>query len=391
MLASVCRIDSPYATIFSKIRSIGPAHNILEASRLCGTGTEMGFLPAFDCFWMATLSADGNYGLRIVSTSLVSRAIAVGCAVLALAMTPLAAQTTPPRPAAALPDAPSAVLAAATAPSFPGEPPASGSEPLAFGQQPVYRPRHRSRGPGLPEAIANMRPIPGAGPALYASCPKDACSVAQSVMCCEGLPSPFARFLKSPDAVPLSARTNLQSAINGVIDPFNLLTIGGDAAISVASDSHSPYGPGFDGFVRYAGVSLTEDMTGEFFGTFLFPSMFHQDPHFHRVPYLPVGRRILHAFTQVVWAQSYDGRPMFNYGNILGGVATAAVSNTFVPGPGRQGVSATAQRLAIAFAISPSSNLIAEFLPDVSRHINLRIVIFQRILNTVTEEESGTR
>jgi hypothetical protein len=67
------------------------------------------------------------------------------------------------------------------------------------------------------------------------------------------------------------------------------------------------------------------------------------------------------------------------------------VSNTFVPGPNRQGFGNTAERLALAFAISPSGNLIAEFLPDVSNRINLRVVIFQRILNRVTFEESGVR
>jgi hypothetical protein len=80
---------------------------------------------------------------------------------------------------------------------------------------------------------------------------------------------------------------------------------------------------------------------------------------------------------------------MFNYGNIFGGIATAVVSNTFVPGPNRQGFANTAQRLALAFAISPSGNLIEEFVPDVAHRINLRVVIFQRILNTVSFEVSG--
>jgi hypothetical protein len=176
-----------------------------------------------------------------------------------------------------------------------------------------------------------------------------------------------------------------------IVDPFNLMTIALDSAIGVASNSHSVYGPGFPGFAKYAGVSLTEDMTGEFFGTFLIPSLMHQDPHYHREPFVSVKRRILHAFTQVVWTQSYSGEPMFNYGNIFGGIATAVVSNTFVPGPGRQGFGNTAQRLALAFAISPSGNLIEEFVPDIASRINLRVVIFQRILNTVSLEVSGTQ
>ncbi len=267
--------------------------------------------------------------------------------------------------------------------------------PLAFEmdsaapQQSLYSPRRRSGASGYSSSFAGQHPVPGTAPDLYRACPADTCSLAETVMCCGTAPPPFVLYLKSPDAVPLTARDNLHSAVMHVIDPFNLGTIAVDSAIGIASDPHTVYGPGFNGFAKYAGVSLTEDMTGEFFGTFLIPSLMHQDPHYHREPFMPVKHRILHAFAQVVWTKSYTGQPMFNYANIVGGIATAAVSNTFVPGPGRQGFGATAQRLAVAFAISPSGNLIEEFVPDLASRINLRVVIFQRILNTVSKEEGG--
>jgi hypothetical protein len=249
-------------------------------------------------------------------------------------------------------------------------------------------PRGRSR-PTFASSRAYMGAVPGSAPALHDTCPRNSCPAAPVDMCCGPISSPFEQYLKWPDVVPLTARDNLRSAVRGVIDPFNLLTIAGDAAIGIASDPNTPYGPGMRGFSKYAGVSLTEDMTGEFFGTFLVPSIMHQDPHYHREPYMPVRHRILHAITQVVWTQSYTGKPMFNYANFVGGAATAAVSNTFVPGPNRQGFGETAKRLGLAFAISPSGNLIEEFVPDVAKRVNLRVVIFQRILNTVTLEESG--
>ena len=244
--------------------------------------------------------------------------------------------------------------------------------------------------PTLSSSTAYMGEVPGSAPALHNTCPANACPVRPLEMCCGHFSPPFTQYLKWPDVVPLTAHDNLRSAVRGVIDPFNLMTIAGDAAVGIGSDSHTAYGPGMEGFAKYAGVSLTEDMTGEFFGTFLVPSIFHQDPHYHRQPFLPVKRRFLHTFVAVVWSQSYTGKPMFNYANFLGGIATAVVSNTFVPGPNRQGFGNTAQRLALAFAISPSGNMIEEFVPDLASHVNLRIVIFQRILNSVTLEESGT-
>lgn len=268
----------------------------------------------------------------------------------------------------------------------------AGNEPEeGSGQQSLYKPARPRVVSGYSTSIADVRPVPGAAPILQNSCPSHTCSLAQTFMCCGTAPSPFAQYLKSPDVVPLTARDNLRSAVKNLIDPFNLLTIAGDSAIGVATDSHSVYGPGMEGFSKYAGVSVTEDMTGEFFGTFLVPSLIHQDVHYHREPFMPIQHRILHAIVQVVWSQSTTGKPMPNYANLVGGIATAVVSNTFVPGPGRQGFNATAQRLAIAFATSPSGNLIEEFVPDIASRINLRIVIFQRILNTVSVEEAGVQ
>ncbi len=241
----------------------------------------------------------------------------------------------------------------------------------------------------LSSSTAYLGEIPGSAPALQSDCLNNASPVVPPDMSCWETVSPFSQYLRWPDVVPLTARDNLRSAVKGVIDPFNLITIAGDAAVGIGSDAHTPYGPGMRGFAEYSGVSLTEDMTGEFFGTFLVPSLVHQDPHYHREPFLPIPRRILHAIVQVAWSQSYSGRPMFNYANFVGGIATAVVSNTFVPGPNRQGFGNTAQRLALAFAISPSGNLIEEFVPDLASHVNLRVVIFQRILNSVTLEESG--
>ncbi|MGH9615113.1 MAG: hypothetical protein ACRD28_00120 [Acidobacteriaceae bacterium] len=296
-----------------------------------------------------------------------------GVVVLALAI--------PPAVLAQLPDAPSPEITARQQVAMLANS-AEGQEPFA-----PY-PRRRFR-PRLSSTQAYLGAVPGQAPALQSTCLNYACPAEPEDMCCWETSSPFAQYLTWPDVVPLTAQDNLRSAIKGVIDPFNLLTIGGDAAIGVATDPRSPYGPGMRGFFKYSGVSLTEDMTGEFFGTFVVPSLAHQDPHYHREPFMPIKHRILHAIVQVVWTQSYTGKPMFNYANFVGGAATAAVSNTFVPGPDRQGFGNTAQRLALAFAISPSGNLIEEFVPDIASHINLRIVIFQRILNTVTLEESG--
>ena len=109
----------------------------------------------------------------------------------------------------------------------------------------------------------------------------------------------YVRFLDGPQVKPMKAKEKAWLAVRNVVDPFNALTILGLAGIAVASDSHSPYGPGMPVFGRYVGVSYTEDMTGEFFGTFLISSLDHQDPHYHRMPAASIPRRVGHAMLQV--------------------------------------------------------------------------------------------
>lgn len=171
-------------------------------------------------------------------------------------------------------------------------------------------------------------------------------------------------------------------AAKDVVDPFNLLSLVGSAAIVVGSDSHSIYGPGWPGLARASGVELTEDMTDEFFGTFVIPSIDHQEPGFRRMPNRPFFRRLVHCATQVFWTRSQRGMPMVNYSNVVGNVAEEAIATTYVPFR-QQGWGPAAQRVALNYATDPIGNLINEFLPQVASHINVKVVFFQNIINRV--------
>ena len=195
----------------------------------------------------------------------------------------------------------------------------------------------------------------------------------------------YERFVDGPHDKPLTPRDKAWLAVRNLADPFNLITIGGDAGIAVAADSHSLYGPGMTGFARYVGVSFTEDMTGEFFGTFLIPSVAHQDPHYHRMERAKIPRRIGHALLQVVWTQGDNGKGMPNYANLVGYACDDAIANLYVPGR-KTAVSDSAERYTIALATTPIDNFVNEFLPLVARHIQLQIVINQPIINHVAEK-----
>jgi hypothetical protein len=197
----------------------------------------------------------------------------------------------------------------------------------------------------------------------------------------------YARFLDGPQVKPLTPREKGWLAVRNVIDPFNGITILGSSAIAVGANSHSPYGPGMYGFGKYVGVSYTQDITGEFFGTFLIPSLVHQDPHYHRMPDASMKRRIAHALYQVVWTQGDNGRDMLNYANLVGYAIDDEIGNLYVPGR-ETNIKASAERYGTTLATAPIDNFVSEFLPDVARHIHVQIVVIQRIINQVARTGS---
>jgi hypothetical protein len=197
----------------------------------------------------------------------------------------------------------------------------------------------------------------------------------------------YSRFLNGPQVKPMTPREKGWLAVRNVVDPFNGITILGSSAIAVGSNAYSQYGPGMRGFRRYVGVSYAQDMTGEFFGTFLIPTIVHQDPHYHRMPNATMKRRIAHALYQVVWTQGDNGKGMVNYGDVVGFAFDDEIGNLYVPGQ-KTDLPASAARYGIGLATAPIDNFVTEFLPDLARHIHIQIVVIQQIINQVAKTDA---
>jgi hypothetical protein len=254
---------------------------------------------------------------------------------------------------------------------------------------------NNNRRPGFPPvsppAPGGMRVPPAARPNVFGrptECLPDSSSPAQRFMSCKPNINGFVRFLDTSTPLPLTPKQKFILAARNVSDPFNLLTIGAVSAITVAEDSHTADGPGFSGFAKNAGVSLSQDMTGEFFGTFLIPSLVHQDPHYRRMPNRPFRTRLLHVIDAVVIGQSDNGLPMPNYATVVGTICTSAVGNLYVPGR-RNSFGASTARIATSLATDPIGNAITEFVPDLARRVNVQVVIVQRLINRVAIAEGA--
>lgn len=225
-----------------------------------------------------------------------------------------------------------------------------------------------------------------AGVVNPASASPSAAPAADQVSCPPYVPliNWYARFLSGPQAMRMTPKQKAWLAVRDVADPFNAVTILGSSAIAVGSNAHSAYGPGMMGFERYVGVSYSQDLTGEFFGTFLIPSIVHQDPHYHRLPQATMKRRIAHCLYQVLWTQGDNGKGMVNYADVVGFAIDDEIGNLYVPSR-RTNLPSSAERYGTGLATAPIENFVTEFLPDIARRIHVRVVLIQQIINQVAK------
>jgi hypothetical protein len=177
---------------------------------------------------------------------------------------------------------------------------------------------------------------------------------------------------------PLGVSGKFRLAVANVSDPFAIVTTALDSEMGNASGSASPLPRGAAGFGERFGVAMAGEASGEFFSTFLYSSLFHQDPHYHRAPDSLVGRRVLHALSYVVVTRSDSGRPMFNFAEFLGTASSSLVEGGLHP-EWQKGTGVNAQRIFVSVGSDASWNLMTEFLPDVARHLNPRLMLLRRL------------
>jgi hypothetical protein len=204
---------------------------------------------------------------------------------------------------------------------------------------------------------------------------------------CTELFYPYQRFLTSNVVIPMTWEQKGYLALHELADPVNFGTILGISAITIATDSHTAYGPGLKGFGKSVGVSLLQDATAQFFGVFAIPVVVHQDPRYFRMPHTPFKKRFLYCVSRTVVSRSDSGKSMPNYATLLNYPIGAEISNLYVPGIHPDGPS-TVKRILTGYALDPVNNLINEFLPDVASHVHIQIIFVQRILNNVASGNS---
>jgi hypothetical protein len=164
---------------------------------------------------------------------------------------------------------------------------------------------------------------------------------------------------------PLSANQKLHAWLHKTYSPSTFFAAGIDVAYTNLTSSMR-YCCGGDAWGMQYGASVADAETRYFFGTFLFPTLTHQDPRYlpkHSGSFLS---RTWYAATRVVVTRKDSGYNTFNSSEFLGIAFSKALSNAYYPEHQRTWGHTTNDILG-ALEGDAGGNVLTEFTPDIKR------------------------
>ena len=172
-----------------------------------------------------------------------------------------------------------------------------------------------------------------------------------------------------PDPVPLNSRQKFQLGWKSVIDPVSFGIAGVFAGIEQATDAHSGYGQGAQGYAKRFGATYADYVSGTLIGSSIFPSIFKQDPRYFYKGTGTKKSRFFYAVAAAVICKGDNGHWQPNYSNMLGALAAGGLSNLYYPASDRSGVGLTFENAAIGIGGSAMGAVVEEFfLHKVTSH-----------------------
>jgi hypothetical protein len=163
----------------------------------------------------------------------------------------------------------------------------------------------------------------------------------------------------------LTSGDKLRLFLSNNIDPGAYMSAAWDAGWAQLDYDDPSFGQGAAGFgKRYLGA-VADNIQSDFFGIYLFPSIFHQDPRYFRLGEGSAKARTEHALVHRFVARSDSGRPMFNYSEWLGTASSKALGNLYHPGNPR-GFGPTASRVGLSVGNGMAWDVVREFWPELA-------------------------
>ncbi len=179
------------------------------------------------------------------------------------------------------------------------------------------------------------------------------------------------------DKGPLKPKQKLELAIDETIAPSRFMGSAFTSGIGLARNALPGYGQEWSGYGKRFGSSVASNASSHVFGTFLLPSMLHQDPRYFVKLFGSPGSRVRYAVERVVVTRTDDGRQTFNWSAILGGLMAEGLANSYLP-DGERTAGKTFSRFGYRIGFGALDNVVKEYWPTIFRSLRITKVVPSR-------------
>jgi hypothetical protein len=175
---------------------------------------------------------------------------------------------------------------------------------------------------------------------------------------------------KGPPICKLGAREKFGAFVRDGSEPLTFVVAAFEAGLAQVNKDDSAFGTGAGAYGKRLGAALADSASASFLGTFLYPSIFKEDPRFYRQADGSFKRRLGHALTRVFLVRSDSGGWMLNCSELLTTASSTALQSVYHPG-NRGGFGPAATRAGLFVATDMGTDVVREFWPDVTRKAKL--------------------
>jgi hypothetical protein len=154
------------------------------------------------------------------------------------------------------------------------------------------------------------------------------------------------------------------------LDPASFLSMGFSAGLDQAHNNDPSFGQGAAGYGKRFGANFAGLASGSFFGDFVYPTIFAEDPRYYPLAHGGGRKRLLHALGHAFIANRENGTHMVNASQWFSLTTGAVLSNTYHP-DNRRGVAPVAQRVAYGAVEGMGFDVLREFWPEMARKFKL--------------------
>jgi len=169
---------------------------------------------------------------------------------------------------------------------------------------------------------------------------------------------------------PLTVGQKFKVVARGSFDPIQIPWYAALAGISQAENSEPGYGQGAEGYGKRFGAAFADGTIENFMTGAVLPSLLHQDPRFFQKSDGTFWHRTGYAIGRIFITRTDSGHQQFNFSEICGSAAAAAISTySYHPSADRT-LSNTASVWGTQVGYDTITYVVKEFWPDIRRKLS---------------------